>query len=224
MYSEDDLIQLSALQHFVFCPRQWALIHLEQVWDENRLTAEGRILHERVHEEDDESRPGVRIVRGLRIHSFRLGLIGQADVVEFYQSDSGVEMPGIRGRWQLYPVEYKRGRPKPDHSDRVQLCAQAMCLEEMLHCTIPQGAFYYGQPRRRQEIELSDELRHQTEDAAIRIHELFDSRITPKARYEKKCDNCSLVHQCMPKTTGPNKKIDLYLEKSFEIPSEDIAP
>ncbi len=224
MFSESDFIPLSALQHYAFCPRQCGLIHLEQVWDENRLTAEGRILHERVHEADDENRPGVRIVRGLRIHSFRLGLIGQADVVEFHQSDMGIELAGTRGLWRPFPVEYKRGKPKPNRCDQIQLCAQALCLEEMLRCSIPQGAFFYGQPRRRQEIAFSDDLRSQTEDAATRLHDLFDKRITPKARYEKKCDNCSLVHQCMPKTTGLKKKIDLYLDKSFELPSGEVAP
>jgi CRISPR-associated exonuclease Cas4 len=224
MYSEDNLIPISALQHFLYCERRCALVHLEQVWDENRLTAEGRILHERVHEADTENRPGVRIVRGLRIHSFRLGLIGQADVVEFHQSDAGVELTGTDGLWQPLPVEYKRGVQKTRREYEVQMCAQALCLEEMLKTDIPCGVLYFGKSRRRMEIKLTPSLRHQTEDAAARLHNLFDIRSTPKARYEKKCDNCSLVHQCMPKTTGPKKKIDLYLEKSFELPSEEVAP
>jgi len=142
MYTEDQLLPLSALQHWVFCPRQCGLIHIEQTWDENRLTAQGRQLHERVHEAEDENRPGVRIVRGLRIHSYRLGLIGQADVVEFHQSQAGIELTGADGLWQPFPVEYKRGKPKKNGCDEVQLCAQAMCLEEMLEINIDQGALF----------------------------------------------------------------------------------
>jgi len=127
-YAEDDLLPLSGLQHLVFCERQWALIHIEQMWSENRLTAEGRALHDRAHDAGSESRPGLRIARGLRLRSLRLGLSGQADVVEFRAAPSGVSLPAENGLWQPFPVEYKRGRPKPDHCDHVQLCAQALCL------------------------------------------------------------------------------------------------
>ena len=140
-YSEDDLIMISALQHFAFCPRQCALIHIEQVWTESGLTAEGRIMHEKVHEEQRESRGAVRIECGIPLRSLRLGLIGKADVVEFHRIGKGV--------WQPFPVEYKRGKPKPDHCDKVQLCAQAMCLEEMLSVPVPEGALFYGRTRRR---------------------------------------------------------------------------
>lgn len=220
MFSESDLLPLSALQHWVFCPRQCGLIHLEQLWEENRLTAEGRQLHERVHEADDENRPGVRIVRGLRIHSFRLGLIGQADVVEFHQSSQGIELQGAAGPWQPFPVEYKRGRPKHDRCDEVQLCAQAMCLEEMLQVNITEGAFFYGKPRRRKAVEFTDSLRQQTEQTAQQVHKLLDGGQTPTALYGKKCKSCSLYNRCMPKTTGVKKKIDLYLEKAFTLSSE----
>ncbi|HOK67603.1 MAG TPA: CRISPR-associated protein Cas4 [Anaerohalosphaeraceae bacterium] len=142
MYAEADYLPLSALQHWVFCPRQCGLIHLEQVWDENRLTAEGRILHQRVHEMSDEFRSDISIVRGLRIYSRRLGLIGQADVVEFHRAPTGIALPDAEGIWQPYPVEYKRGSPKMDACDEVQLCAQAICLEEMLGIAVPQGAFF----------------------------------------------------------------------------------
>jgi len=224
MYSENQLLPISALQHWVFCPRQCGLIHLEQAWEENRLTAEGRRLHERVHEADDENRPGVRIVRGLRIHSFRLGLIGQADVVEFHQSSQGIELQGAAGLWQPLPVEYKRGRPKHDRCDEVQLCAQAVCLEEMLQVNITEGAFFYGKPRRRKLVEFTDALRRQTEQTARQVHELLDSGQTPTALYGKKCKSCSLYSRCMPKTTGVKKKIDLYLEKAFTLPSETEMP
>jgi len=213
MYSED-LLPISALQHFVFCPRQCALIHLEQQWAENLLTAEGRLLHERVHEAGDANRPGVRIVRGLRIHSFKLGLVGQADVVEFHRGERGVELPGAKGLWQPFPVEYKRGKRKKDASDAVQLCAQAMCLEEMLRTVIPAGAFFYGRPRRRHEIEFSESLREKTQIVARQLHEMFTSCTTPAVRYQRKCKSCSLVLECMPKTTGLDKKIDYYLSKA----------
>lgn len=217
-YSEDNLLSISALQHFLFCPRRCALVHLEQLWEENVFTAEGQNLHQKTHTADTENRPGIRIVRGLRIHSYRLGLIGQADVVEFQQSDTGVTLPGASGLWQPFPVEYKRGIQKKRREYEIQLCAQALCLEEMLKAQILSGALYYGKSHRRMEIKLSAALRHQTEDAARQLHELIESRNTPTARYSKKCDSCSLCSHCMPKTTGLNKKIDLYLSKAFELP------
>lgn len=214
MYTEDQLQPISALQHWIFCPRQCGLIHLEQLWDENRLTAQGRQLHERVHEADDENRPGVRIVRGLRIHSFRLGLVGQADVVEFHQRQTGIELAGADGLWQPFPVEYKRGRPKPDRCDEVQLCAQAMCLEEMLGGEVLQGALFYGRPRRRKQVEITAQLRIQTEQTALQLHQMYESRQTPKAEYGKKCKSCSLYSVCMPKTTSVKKNIEHYLAKA----------
>ncbi len=218
MYDENELLLLSALQHFLFCRRQWALIHLEQVWSENYFTAQGRTLHEKTHKSEAENRPGIRIVRGLRIHSFRLGLVGQADVVEFHKGDTGIKLDGTSGFWQPYPVEYKRGKAKPDNCDRVQLCAQAICLEEMLSCQVPQGALFYGTPRRREQVELSGQLRTQTEQAAIKIHQLYESRQTPKAVYGKKCKSCSLFTVCMPKTTSIKKDIEHYLTKAKEGP------
>jgi CRISPR-associated exonuclease Cas4 len=214
MYSEEDLLPISALQHFLFCPRQWGLIHLEQVWSENYLTAQGRALHEKTHESETENRPGIRIVRSLRIQSLRLGLVGQADVVEFHQSQSGIELTETKGLWQPYPVEYKRGRAKPHNCDRVQLCAQAMCLEEMLNCHSPHGALFYGKPRRREQVEMTEQLRTQTEQAASGIHQLYESRQTPKAQYSKKCKSCSLYEICMPKVTGIAKDIQHYLAKA----------
>ncbi len=175
--SEDDLLPISALQHLVFCERQWGLIHLEQIWAENRLTLEGKHLHERVDESETESRGGVRTARALALRSLRLGLSGRADVVEFLRmeadegpvdgADDGVSgavaLPGVAGLWRPFPVEYKRGKPKPDRCDEVQLCAQALCLEEMLDTEIPRGALFYGQPRRRQEVAFDPELRALTE-------------------------------------------------------------
>ncbi len=224
MYTEDQLMPISALQHWLFCQRQCGLIHLEQIWDENRLTAEGRLLHDKVHSADTENRPGIRIVRGLRVHCHRLGLIGQADVVEFHASEAGIPLNGAEGLWQPFPVEYKRGSPKIDARDEVQLCAQAMCLEEMLGISIAAGAFFYGRPRRRKEVTIDVTLRGKTEEAAGQLHEMMEQGRTPDARYEKKCDSCSLYSRCLPKTTGPKKKIDLYLQKAYELPPEEEGP
>ncbi len=194
MYSEDELLPISALQHLAFCERQWALIHLEQQWSENRLTAEGRQLHERADEGHHQTKEGIRICRGLHLRSLRLGLTGRADVVEFHPDDAGNVRP--------FPIEYKRGRPKPDRRDEVQLCAQALCLEEMLNVEIKGGALFYGQPRRRTSVDFDSDLRAETERLAARLHELNAARVTPRAKYEKKCDSCSLYSICLPKTTG----------------------
>jgi CRISPR-associated exonuclease Cas4 len=203
MFSEDDFIMLSALQHFIFCPRQCALIHIEQVWAENRLTAEGRIMHDKVHEEGGESRGSVRIERALALRSLRLGLSGMADVVEFNRQADG--------NWLPYPVEYKRGKPKPDESDAVQLCAQAMCLEEMLGISIPEGAIFYGKTRHRHDVKFDDALRVTTEEIARKTHELIEAGITPKPVYEKKCESCSLFELCLPKTVERRKSVERYL-------------
>jgi len=208
MYSEDDLIQLSALQHYAFCPRQCALIHVEQVWAENRLTAEGRIMHEHVHDEGDESRGDVRIERGISMRSLRLGLIGKADVVEYHrQADNS---------WQPFPVEYKHGKPKPDDSDKVQLCAQALCLEEMLNASIPAGALFYGKTRRRLDVVFDDALRQETEAAAIKTHKLIDAGITPAPVYARRCESCSLMAECMPKTIQQKRSVENYLKRMLD--------
>jgi len=214
MYTEDDLLPVSALQHLVFCPRQCALIHIEQLWIENLFTAEGRGLHEKVHSTDTESRPGVRIVRGLRLQSLELGLVGQADVVEFLADANGSLIPGLKGRYKPFPVEYKRGKSKPGNCDRVQLCAQAMCLEEMLSVKIEYGAIFYGRPRRRERVELTKSLRQETTSLAKELHRLYETRTTPKAKYQKKCKSCSLYGICMPKVTGITKNVQHYLAKA----------
>jgi len=203
MYTEDDLLPLSGLQHLLFCERQCALIHVEQAWAENLLTAEGRIMHERVHEAGRESRGDIRTEYGMPLRSLGLGLIAKADVVEFHRTAGN--------NWLPFPVEYKHGRPKKDNSDKVQLCAQAMCLEEMLDVQIPEGAIFYGKTRRRQDVVFERKLRQETEDAAQRFHELFESGYTPKPVYKKKCDNCSMYDLCLPKTVEKAKSINRYL-------------
>ena len=209
-YTEDDLIMLSALQHYAFCQRQCALIHIEQVWQESGLTAEGRIMHERVHEQDRESRGNVRIEYGLPLRSLRLGLIGKADVVEFHRIN--------KDTWQPFPVEYKRGKPKVDHCDLIQICAQAMCLEEMLSVSVPSGAIFYGRTRRRLDVSFNDNLRKETEDVARQAHELIASGITPPPVYEKRCKSCSLIAECLPKTAGKKSSVKRYLMKMIETP------
>lgn len=209
MYSEDDLLQLSALQHFVFCPRQCALIHIEQAWAENLFTAEGRIMHEDVHGEGAQRRKGVKIERGIPLRSLRLGLSGKADVVEFHK------MPDSK-RFIPFPVEYKRGRPKADNCDKVQLCAQAMCLEEMLDIAIPRGALFYGRIRHRLDVEFDQALRRETQDTAMRLHQFITEGKTPASEAGKKCRFCSLIEVCMPKLTQRRASVSRYLEEAIK--------
>ncbi len=207
MYHEDDLLMLSALQHLLFCPRQCALIHVEQLWLENRLTAEGRLLHERVHKAGRESRRTKRIEYDLPLRSFELGIYGRADVVEFYKESHG---------WRPYPVEYKRGKPKSDDSDRVQLCAQALCLEEMMSVDVREGALFYGKNHRRLEVVFDDSLRQITQDAAQRLHKLFDLKFTPKPQYSKKCQSCSFESICLPRSIGKKRTVSAYLDRVLQ--------
>ncbi len=244
MYTENELLLLSGLQHLQFCKRQWALIHLEQAWSENQFTAEGRSMHDKVHADEVESRGNLRIVRGLRLQSLRLGLVGQADVVEFHcvgpftdedceiaaslpvvaprndlENIAGIKLEGAPDLWQPFPVEYKRGKPKIDDCDRIQLCAQAICLEEMLKLSdgsISEGALFYGRPRRREQVTLNAVLRNKTASLANEMHRLHAKGTTPKAKYSKKCQSCSLYNQCLPKTTGINKDVQGYLRKALE--------
>lgn len=196
------------------------MIHLEQLWSENRLTAEGRVLHDKTHEPQEENRPGIRTVRTLRLVSYRLGITGQADVVEFHKADSGVKLKDIDGLWKPVLVEYKRGRPKVDICDEVQICAQAMCLEEMLEIGIESGFIFYGRPRRRHQVDFIDALREKTEQIIEELHKAAAEGITPKVKYEKKCKSCSLFELCMPKVTGIEKDIDHYLAKAKSIEPE----
>jgi len=214
-YSEDDLLMLSALQHLSFCERQWGLIHLEGIWGENRLTVEGRHLHERADEDETEARGGVRIARGLRLRSLRLGLSGKADVVEFHRlqdaTHDGVRLDDVPGLWRPVPVEYKRGKPKLEPCDEIQVCAQALCVEEMTGALVPQGMLFYGTTRRRYDVLFDDGLRGTTEKLCLHLHALTREGKTPAARYEKKCDSCSLMDYCMPKAVGKRGKVEKYL-------------
>ena len=188
MFTDDQLLPISALQHYLFCPRQTALIHLEQAWADNQFTAEGNAVHQKAHDGHDESRPGVRITRSLPVVSREWGIAGQCDIVEFH-SDG-----------QVIPVEYKRGKPKSHDADRVQVCAQAMCLEEMQGVEIGEAFLFYGQRKRRTVVKLDEELRQLTIDTVAALHQLIESRATPAAVYEsRKCDSCSLIDLCQPK-------------------------
>lgn len=260
MFGSDDApdpLPISALQHLLFCERQCALIHLEGVWAENWRTVQGQHLHAKAHAGPDETRDGVRVVRGLSLWSRRLGLVGKADVVEFHathdrpagvgtiaplgdairarlalldaaESDSplapkpaaGLAPPPAAGAsphfgWRVVPVEYKRGKPKSNDCDRVQLCAQAICLEEMLAFPIDAGCLFYGERRRRTDVAFDEPLRTVTTDAARRLHELIASRITPKVDRQKKCDSCSLLNLCLPGATGPGRSAVRFVQRQF---------
>ncbi len=207
--ADADLVPLSALQHYLFCPRQCALIHVEQLWAENVATAEGQVVHERVHAVEAETRRGVRTVTGMKLRCRALGVSGIADVVELHRD--------ARGGWRPLPVEHKRGRPKAHRADEVQLCAQAMALEEMFGVTIPEGALFYGQPRRRTVVPFDAALRALTEQVAAGTRALLDAGQTPRLPYEKKrCDGCSLIDICRPRTTGAARSAAAWLSAQLD--------
>ena len=197
--SERGILMLSGLQHFAYCRRQWALIHVEQQWQENLHTAEGQVFHRRAHDEEQtEVRGDTIIVRGMRVQSERLGISGICDVVEFTRSPDGIALAGREGRYQVHPVEYKTGAPKEHQADELQLCAQAMCLEEMLLCRIDEGSLFYGEPRRRTRVTFSPELRAQAEQMLGEMHQMDERGHTPRVKRHKGCSACSLKEICLP--------------------------
>ena len=199
MNDDSDYLLLSGIQHFSFCRRQWALIHIEQQWAENELTQEGHWLHRRVHDADfTERRGAVLLSRGMPIRSETLKITGQCDMVEITEDLAGVPIHGREGRWRLYPVEYKHGKANPESADAMQLCAQAMCLEEMFVTDIPEGALYSGEQHRRHPVVFTDETRQSVRDAVKEMHQLFDRGFTPKARAKAACKRCSLREICQP--------------------------
>ncbi len=208
---EDDAIPLSALQHYLFCPRQCALIHVERQWQENQLTAEGRLLHDRVDQGGRDSRNGVRTVRSLPLRSLRLGLVGVADAVELHGPERAP-----------FPVEYKRGRPKAHRADEVQLCAQALCLEEMFGATIPAGALFYGESRRRFPVVFDPPLRRLTEDTTAAVRAMVQSGRTPPPVYESRaCDSCSLLEACRPRRLTRPPSVSAWLAGQLTETGED---
>lgn len=203
-----DLIPLSALQHYLFCPRQCALIHVEQAWAENRFTAEGRVLHEATAETGAEKRRGVRVVTAMPLVSHRLGVSGIADLVEMHKAEDG--------RWRPFPVEYKRGKPKAHRADEVQLCAQAVALEDMFDVALTEGALFYGETRRRIAVALDKELRALTAEVAAAARALLANNITPPAIYEKrKCTSCSLLDLCQPKRLSRETSASAWLARQI---------
>jgi len=212
-YTEDQLLMLSGIQHFMFCPRQWALIHIEQEWDENKLTAEGQILHTNVDNPFYRQKNGNRItLRSVPIISYNIGLYGLTDAVELISTNDkaiGIIHPSYKGLWELYPVEYKRGKPKYnelDNIDAVQLTAQVICLEEMYNTHINMGAFYYGETNHRTEISITNSLRQLATECSERMHYLYDNQIIPHAEKKKCCKNCSLANKCLPGTGQKSAK------------------
>lgn len=229
MFDEADLLPLSALQHLAFCARQCALIHVEGLWAENRLTAEGRHMHRRVDQTETRIQEGRRLVRGLRLRSLSLGLAGRADLVEFHPiageppggHADAARLPDVEGLWRPVPVESKHGRPKPGRCDEAQLCAQSICLEEMLDCAIPEGAIFYGKPRRRTRVAFTDELRAETRDLALRLHELIRSGQTPPAAYTPRCRSCSLLQLCLPGSAASGKSARAYLRRNIREAAQE---
>lgn len=204
MYKEEELLILSDIQHFCFCPRQWQLITLEQMWVENHLTALGRLLHKRVDDPEESARVGeVITMRSVPLASYSLGLYGLSDAVELTpasdSSSSYFTHPKYKGKWLAMPIEYKRGRPKRHNADKLQLCAEAICLEEMYNITIPQGAIFYGEQRRRLIVSLDEKLREETHRIAKQMHQAFQSRKIIPPFYSARCKSCSLIDECLPK-------------------------
>lgn len=215
MYLEEEYLQLSGIQHFVFCKRQWALINIENQWQENYRTMDGRLMHENAHnEEQREKRGDIIITRGLAIFSQNLGISGKCDVVEFHKNVKGVSIFGWEGKWLPFPVEYKRGEPKQDNCDILQLCAQAICFEEMLLCEVSKGALFYGEPKRRTNILFTSELRDEVKRATEEMHRLYKKGYTPKVKPSNACKACSLKEVCLP-VLLKNQSVDKYLKEKL---------
>lgn len=209
-------MMISGIQHFVFCRRQWALIHVEQQWNDNLRTIEGAIVHEKCHDETFvEKRKDLIVSRGMRIFSKKLNVTGQCDVVEFRKNNVGAVLFGREGLWQPCPKEYKRGKPKDDSSDKLQLCAQAICLEEMLCCDISEGYLFYDEIRRCDKVEFKDELRQKVSKMFEEMNAYFNRGYTPKAKYSKKCRNCSMKDLCLPKISK-NRSVSTYYKMNLE--------
>lgn len=219
-YSEDDFLMLSGIQHYAFCPRQWALIHIEQQWDENYFTITGNIMHEKVHDASlIEKRKNIIITRGMSIYSRTLGIRGNCDVVEFHSDENGITLINYEGTYLPVPIEYKRGKPKEHDADVLQLCAQALCLEEMLVCEIPKGYLFYGETKRRVEVLFNDSLRESVKTSFQKMHEMFDRKYTPKVKTTKQCQSCSLNNICLP-VLNKNTSVNAYINR--RIKEEDL--
>ncbi len=217
IYDDDNILSISGIQHFVFCRRQWALIHLEQQWAENLLTVSGEIMHERAHDNSfTETRNGIITSRGMQVVSYELGIYGVCDVVEFIPSESGAAIHGKSGRYKIIPVEYKHGEPKETDADILQVAAQALCLENMFCTKIDELNIFYGKTKHRQRIEFSDEIRNRLKEVIDEMHLLYERRYTPRVKQNKNCRACSLKNLCLPRLTkikSVNKYVSDMLEK-----------
>ena len=220
-YNEDAYLMLSGIQHYAFCPRQWALIQIEQQWADNYRTTDGTIMHERVHDPRvREKRKDLIITRAVAVSSSKLGISGECDIVEFHRSDQGITLPDTEGKFAVIPVEYKRGKPKENDCDVVQLTAQALCLEEMLCCNIPSGYLYYGETKHRLKVSFDSALRTRTENLISEMHRLFERKHTPRAKRRKACNACSLKDICLP-VLGKKQNASDYINTMLN--SEDPA-
>ena len=198
-YKEEDFLMISGIQHFIFCRRQWALIHVEQQWEENFFTVDGEQKHERADQPEIHEKRGDTIsIRALRVKSNVLGITGMCDVVELRKSEDGICFPQYDGNYSVIPVEYKRGKPKENNSDKLQLMAEAYCLEEMLEMHISKGYIFYFETKRREEVILADDLRQEMTKATEEMHSYMERGYTPKVRTGKKCKTCSLRNICLP--------------------------
>lgn len=216
MYEEEEYLQLSGIQHFAFCRRQWALAYIELQWAENVRTVEGRLLHEKAHDVTSREKRGELIIsRAMPVSSRELGISGECDIVEFYRCGDGISLWGYDGKYQVVPVEYKRGAPKQNHVDILQLAAQAMCLEEMLCCEIPYGYLFYGKTRHREKVELTEAVRDEVKSMFLEMHRYFSRKYTPKVKWNKSCNACSLRDICLP-VLGKEKSVRKYVEAHME--------
>ena len=211
IYHEDDYLMLSGIQHFAFCRRQWALIHIEKQWEENLRTMDGNIIHERVHDGSiREKRGDLIITRAMTISSPHLGLSGECDAVEFHRNNDGIPIYGMEGKYCIVPVEYKRGSTKEKDCDVLQLTAQALCLEDMLCCNIDEGYLYYGETRHRTKVIFDEQIRIRTKNIIKEMHELYNKRHTPLVKRTKSCNACSLKEICLPQLEK-KKKASAYI-------------
>lgn len=219
-YTEEEYLMISGIQHFKFCRRQWALIHVEQQWAENVHTVVGELMHKRAHDPYfTEKRKGIIVVRALPIASRQLGVSGECDIVEFHKCEDGITLFGHRGLYSVYPIEYKKGKPKKADEDKLQLTAQAMCLEEMFSTHIQEGAIFYGETRKREIVEFSDGLREEVKEMFREMHEYYKRNYTPKVKQSKACNACSLKDICLPKlekTTSVKNYISQMLKEETE--------
>lgn len=215
-YPEDKYLMISGIQHFKFCRRQWALIHIEQQWAENVHTVTGELMHKKAHDPYlTEKRKDTIITRALPVSSRTLGVSGECDIVEFQRVEDGIRLHGHRGLYHVYPVEYKKGKPKETEEDHLQLAAQAMCLEEMFSTDIPEGAIFYGETRRREIVPISAQLRKEVADILEEMHQYYDRGYTPKVKYQKACSACSLKEICLPEL-GRNVSVKTYIEQELK--------